>query len=333
MRYGFPTGYKSRLSLLETVNGINDINRELLKEFNERYSLLELVCPTFVRTDSGINEDALALDRPVNFDIKVTSDIVEYVVAVEKWTRYALYKYDININDGIFTNTKTVRRDIAATNVHSVLIEQLSVEIALRKENHNSDTLIKHCHTLYESIRNVDVFISNKYSISQKLPSEVPIYTTQQLENLYPALSPQEREIRISRKHDAFFLVGIGRRLNSGTSHGKRPYDTYDWNLTAELIVNFDHLKSAVSIAMIGLKVDAQTLIDQAAITGNTHKATKLYHNLITKNELPESLGISINKSRLHQFLLEKIHIAEVQHSVWSTKLEEFLEKNNIDTL
>ena len=333
MRYGFPTGYKSRLTIFETVNAINDINRELLNEFNERYSLLELTCPLFVRTDSGINEDALKKDRPVNFDVKVTSDIVEYMVSVNKWTRYALYKYDVPIDEGIITQTSSVKRDIPASNTHSILVDQFSIEIALRKENHNYDTLINHCQQLYEALRNVDIMIAKKYSLVEKLPDEAPVYTSQQLENLYPALSPKERETRISRKHAAFFLVGIGSRLNSGSSHSKRAFDVYDWNLSAELIVNFDLLKSAESIAEIGLKVDAQSLIDQAAISGLSTKHTKLYHNLITKNELPTSLGIQIYKSRLYQWLLEKIHIAEVQHSVWSTKMEEFLEKNNIDTL
>lgn len=333
MRYKFPTGYTSRLNARETVNAINDVKYHLRQNFHFQYTLLELTPPLFVKTKSGINKDALSLDRPINFDIKATDDVVEYFTSLDKWTRYALYKYDIKLNSGIICEHRSVKRDINLSNTHSILIDETAIELSMRKENKNLDNLIFHCKKLYENIRRVDTILNKKYMLVEKTKDEVLVFTTQQLENMYPALSPQERELRVARKHGPFFLIGTGTRLNSGSTHSTRPFDVQDLSLTAELIVNIDVLMTTVSVATIGFKVDLQTLIDQASISGNSEKMNTVFHRLIQRNKIPTSLGIKVFNSRLNLWLLEKVHIAEVQHSVWSSKFEEFLVKNNIDTL
>jgi aspartate--ammonia ligase len=42
------------------------------------------------------------------------------------------------------------------------------------------------------------------------LPDDILFITTQELENVYPDLTPKEREYEITKKYKAVFLMQIG---------------------------------------------------------------------------------------------------------------------------
>ena len=54
-------------------------------------------------------------------------------------------------------------------------------------------------------------------SLHTKLPSEVFFITTQELEDLYPDLTPKQREDEICKKKGVVFLMQIGKILKSGS--------------------------------------------------------------------------------------------------------------------
>ena len=69
-----------------------------------------------------------------------------------------------------------------------------------------------------------------------ELPGQVTFVTAQELEDLYPELSPKERENAIVREHGAVFLMGIGGKLKSGQPHDGRAPDYDDWNLNGDIL-------------------------------------------------------------------------------------------------
>ena len=71
----------------------------------------------------------------------------------------------------------------------------------------------------------------------------------------------------------------------------------------------------------MGVRVNADTLKRQCEITGDTDRLDKYdYHKMILNNELPLTIGGGIGQSRLCMVMLEKLHIGEVQASVWDNE-------------
>jgi len=67
--------------------------------------------------------------------------------------------------------------------------------------------------------------------IPKFLPEDIFFITTQELEDMYPELSPKEREDAIAKEKKAIFLMKIGGVLKSGKKHDGRAPDYDDWTL------------------------------------------------------------------------------------------------------
>ena len=57
------------------------------------------------------------------------------------------------------------------------------------------------------------------------------------------------------------------------------------------------------------------------------------YHQAVLNCELPYTIGGGIGQSRICMFFLKKIHIGEVQVSVWNDEIIEDCQKANITLL
>ena len=63
------------------------------------------------------------------------------------------------------------------------------------------------------------------------------------------------------------------------------------------------------------------------------HKLDNDYAKQVLNNELPLTIGGGIGQSRLCMFFLKKMHIGEVQVSIWKEEDIERLAKENIKLL
>ena len=57
------------------------------------------------------------------------------------------------------------------------------------------------------------------------------------------------------------------------------------------------------------------------------------FHKAILENKLPLTIGGGIGQSRLCMLLLQKVHIGEVQASIWDDETLLAFKKNNINLL
>ena len=80
----------------------------------------------------------------------------------------------------------------------------------------------------------------------------------------------------------------------------------------------------------MGIRVDPESLDRQLEVTGTTERRSLLFHEKLLSNELPLSIGGGIGQSRLCMFYLKKVHIGEVQTSIWPDDMIEDCQKNNI---
>ncbi|MGI5984315.1 MAG: aspartate--ammonia ligase, partial [Oscillospiraceae bacterium] len=159
---------------------------------------------------------------------------------------------------------------------------------------------------------------------------EVFYITAQELEDVYPNLSPKEREHEIAKKYGTVFLMEIGGALRSGKPHDGRAPDYDDWGLNGDILIWYEPLKCAVEISSMGIRVNAESMDKQLKIAGCDDRRNLLYHKMLLNNELPLTIGGGIGQSRISMLLLNKVHVGEVQVSVWDEQTIEVCEKAGI---
>ena len=67
----------------------------------------------------------------------------------------------------------------------------------------------------------------------------------------------------------------------------------------------------------MGIRVNAQSLQSQLQASNTLERLNLPYHQAVLKNEYPFTIGGGIGQSRLCMLLLQKVHIGEVQSSIW----------------
>jgi aspartate--ammonia ligase len=71
----------------------------------------------------------------------------------------------------------------------------------------------------------------------------------------------------------------------------------------------------------MGIRVNKHTLLQQLEIKGALERKEFQWHKRLLNGELPLSIGGGIGQSRLCMFYLRKLHIGEVQASVWPNSM------------
>ena len=67
----------------------------------------------------------------------------------------------------------------------------------------------------------------------------------------------------------------------------------------------------------MGIRVDPASLDRQLTLAGCDDRRELPYHRMLLNGELPLTIGGGIGQSRLSMLLLGKVHIGEVQASIW----------------
>jgi len=315
-------GYKSYMTLMETEVAIKETKDFFERDLSRKLNLTRVSAPLFVLPKSGLNDNLNGVERPVGFDLKETGEVAEIVQSLAKWKRMALYRYGIEANHGIYTDMNAIRRDEDLDNLHSVYVDQWDWEKVITKDKRTKEYLEETVIKIYKVLRDLELFLYNRYPYLQRnLPEEIKFITTQELEDMYPDLSPAERENKIAEKYYAVFLEKIGGELESGIKHDGRAPDYDDWELNGDILVWNPVLKRAFEISSMGIRVDEEALEKQLKIRDCEDRKEFKYHKMLLEGKLPLTIGGGIGQSRMCMFFLRKAHIGEVQASVWPEKM------------
>jgi aspartate--ammonia ligase len=164
------------------------------------------------------------------------------------------------------------------------------------------------------------------------LPPSIRFVHSEDLAARFPDLEPRERENAICREAGAVFVIGIGSVLADGRPHDGRAADYDDWTtetgggrrgLNGDILVWYPPLKRAMELSSMGIRVDPETMRRQLALKGEERKAALPFHRRLLAGELPQTIGGGIGQSRLCMFFLRKIHVGEVQASIWPEAMRE----------
>jgi aspartate--ammonia ligase len=141
--------------------------------------------------------------------------------------------------------------------------------------------------------------------------------TTQELEDMYPTLTPKERENAFLKEHKTALIMQIGGKLNSGAPHDGRAPDYDDWQLNGDIMFYNELLEQAFEISSMGIRVDEQSLDKQLKERGCDDRRELPFHKLLLAGKLPLTIGGGIGQSRLCMLMMGLAHIGEVQSSIW----------------
>ncbi|MCX6749997.1 MAG: aspartate--ammonia ligase [Candidatus Pacearchaeota archaeon] len=335
--------YKSKLNLIDTEIGIKLIKDTFERKIAERLSLQRVSAPRFLLVGKGLQDDLAGTQIPVSFKTKFTDATIEMVHSLAKWKRHALQKYGFKHGTGLYTDMDAIRKDEDVDNIHSIYVDQWDWELIISKEQRNITFLKEIVRKIYTGILKTEEIVAGTFpKLKPRLPKEIKFIHSEELEEMYPKLSPKEREDRITEKYGAVFIIGIGHPLKSGKPHDLRAADYDDWStpsgektkgLNGDLLFWDDLRKSALELSSMGIRVDATALLKQLEFMGLIDRKELEFHKRIIEEKLPLSIGRGIGQSRLCMFLLQKIHIGEVQVSVWPEKMIKDCEKKGITLL
>ena len=323
--------YQSRLDLIETELAIKQVKDAFEKNLAQALDLTRVSAPLFVPAGSGINDDLNGVERPVSFDVKATGSTVEIVHSLAKWKRYALKKYGFPVHRGLYCDMNAIRRDEELDELHSVYVDQWDWEKVIAREDRTPAFLEATVRTIYAVMRQTAQGICDAFpALENYFPEKISFVTTQELEDAYPGLTPKAREREAVRKYGAVFLKNIGGKLRSGSKHDGRAPDYDDWNLNGDILIYYPPLDCAFELSSMGIRVDEKSLLSQLEAEDCTDRLNLPFHRALAAGELPLTMGGGIGQSRLCMIMLNKVHIGEVQVSVWDEKTHTLCKNENI---
>ena len=329
-----PEGYKPILDVYDTQRAIAYIKQTFQEEFSEALHLKRVSAPLFVTEDSGLNDNLNGVERPVCFDVPAVGADAQVVHSLAKWKRLALKRYRFTVGNGLYTDMNAIRRDEDLDNVHSIYVDQWDWEKVITRENRNLDYLQMIVRAIVRAICNTNDRLRVRYpQLRTELSPDVSFITSQELEDLYPDLTPVQREDAYVREHPTACIMQIGGALKSGIPHGGRAPDYDDWDLNCDIFFWDAVLERALEVSSMGIRVDAESLDRQLTIAGCDDRRALPFHRMLLSDQLPLTIGGGIGQSRLCMLIMGCAHIGEVQSSIWDQETADACEKAGIPLL
>ena len=300
-----PEGYTSPLTIRETEVAIKEVKDFFERALAKSLHLTRVSAPLFVKPSTGLNDNLNGVERPVAFGIKEQNDdVAEIVHSLAKWKRYALKRYGFHSGEGLYTDMNAIRRDEDTDNLHSIYVDQWDWEKVISREERNTETLQYTVRKVYEALKETESYISRRYNyIEPILPEEITFITSQELEDMYPGMTPKDRERAFAKEKKAIFVSQIGK------------------------------LDIALELSSMGVRVDEDSLRRQLKEAGCEERAELPFQKSLLAGELPYTIGGGIGQSRICMFCLRKAHIGEVQSSIWPDETVEAAEAAGIHLL
>lgn len=320
--------YTPLLDVWQTEQGIKRIKDFFQMNLSTELHLRRVTAPLFVMKGLGINDDLSGTERPVTFPVKALGDSpAEVVHSLAKWKRLSLAEHNVQPGHGIYTDMNAIRADEDLDNLHSLYVDQWDWEAVITPAQRTTAFLHDVVRRIYAAIRRTEYLTCEHYpQIHPFLPDDIFFIHSEELLQRYPHLTPKEREDAICREHGAVFITGIGARLSNGEKHDGRSPDYDDWStpgddglpgLNGDILIWYPPLGRSIELSSMGIRVDKEALLRQLALEVKEERLSLYFHQRLVAGELPLCIGGGIGQSRLCMVLLHKVHIGEIQASIW----------------
>ncbi|WP_159566249.1 aspartate--ammonia ligase [Budvicia diplopodorum] len=303
------------------------------RQMEQKLGLVEVQAPILSRVGDGTQDNLSGHEKAVQVKVKaIPGATFEVVHSLAKWKRQILGRFGFTADEGIYTNMKALRPDEDRLSaIHSVYVDQWDWERVMLDTQRTSAYLKETVRTIYSAIKETEAAVAQEFGLKPSLPAEIHFVHSESLLQRYPDLDAKGRERAITKELGAVFLMGIGGKLSHGESHDVRAPDYDDWTsegtegngLNGDILVWNSILEDAFELSSMGIRVDAQTLKRQLALTDDEGRLSLEWHQSLLRGEMPQTVGGGIGQSRLVMLLLQQKHIGQVQCGVWAPELRE----------
>ena len=325
-------GYKQLLDPIQTELGIKQIKDFFQANLSTALRLRRVTAPLFVLRGLGLNDDLNGVERPVSFPIMdMGEQVAEVVHSLAKWKRVMLAEYDIQPGYGLYTDMNAIRGDEELDNIHSLYVDQWDWCRTIRQEDRNLTFLKRIVRDIYSAIMRTEYLVCESYpQIKPFLPEEIHFIHSEELLQMYPDMTPKQREDAICKKYGAVFIMGIGGKLSNGEKHDGRAPDYDDWStpnedgykgLNGDILIWYPVLGRSIELSSMGIRVDKEALLRQLELENKMDRLNLFFHKKLMNDEIPLSIGGGIGQSRLCMVLLHKAHVGEIQASIWPDEM------------
>ena len=150
--------------------------------------------------------------------------------------------------------------------------------------------------------------------------------------DLYPDLTPKQREYEIVKLHGAVFIEQIGGKLKSGEPHDGRAPDYDDWKLNGDIIVYYPVLDIALELSSMGIRVDEISLHEQLKAAGCEEREKLAFRRVLLHDFSRIHHRRGIGQSCIRMFFKESPY-RQIQSSLWPDEVREEAKKAGIPLL
>ncbi len=341
VEYFYPADYKPALSQEQTEKAIIDIKTFFQTYLSAQLRLRRVTAPLYLAAGTGLNDDLNGVEMPVSFQPKGMDGIkAELVQSLAKWKRNVLADFHVPEGYGIYTDMNAVRPDEDPDNLHSYYVDQWDWEQTITPQQRSLDFLKKTVEKIYTAITATEFLVYESYpQIKPVLPEKITFIHTEELLKDFPGETATERESKAAEKYGAIFVTGIGGLMSNGQIHDGRAPDYDDWStqnsdgyqgLNGDIVVWNPVMQRSFELSSMGIRVDREALLRQLEIRGLNERKELYFHKRLLAGELPLSIGGGIGQSRLCMFFLRKVHVGEVQASIWPDRIVNECRRCNI---
>lgn len=313
---------------------ISFVKSHFSRQLEEKLGLIEVQAPILSRLGDGTQDNLSGSEKAVQVKVKTLPQAqFEVVHSLAKWKRKTLGQHDFSAGEGLYTHMKALRPDEDRLSpVHSVYVDQWDWERVMGDGERHLGTLKQTVETIWAAIKATEAAVSEQFGLKAALPEQIHFVHSETLQSRFPELDAKGRERAITKELGAVFLIGIGGKLGDGKRHDVRAPDYDDWTtpceggfagLNGDILVWNPVLEDAFEISSMGIRVDAEALKRQLALTGDEDRLALEWHQALLKGEMPQTIGGGIGQSRLTMLLLQLPHIGQVQCGVWPAQLQE----------
>ena len=320
-------------SFILQQNEISFVKNTFTQYLIDKLGVIEVQGPILSQVGNGMQDNLSGIEKAVQVNVKcIPGATFEVVHSLAKWKRHTLGRFGFQEGEGLFVHMKALRPDEDSLDpTHSVYVDQWDWERVISEEERNEKTLRETVQNIFRIIKHMEHEVWYKYPEAvKKLPEDIFFIDSEELLQKYPNLSSKERENAICKEHGCVFIQRIGDKLSNGEPHDGRAPDYDDWDLNGDILFWFEPLNCALEISSMGIRVNEESLRRQLALSHKEERATLPYHKMLLEGKLPLTIGGGIGQSRLCMLLLDRVHIGEVQASIWPEEMREECEKHNI---
>ncbi len=315
-----PKNYISKLNLRETQEAQNFIKNELISLIDEHLEVLLIREPKVSANKisaSGFLDDN---DRTINFDSSNDNVIHVLYSQYRYWLTDVLKKLDIKNNNGIAVFTNYISRDSQITNISS--FEKNLLQIEYRYDNlKDSYTKAKELTEILSKIfYKLEAKVIKRYKLDKKIPMKITLKEVNKFGNK-----------KYFESTSASIASERGVFIFSNKRKSKSDKSIFN-NFELLLLAYSKPIDKAYTIFSIQ---DRMTLEELEPLTADSEITMEeyLFRKNILKNEDIKSINISIDLDTLSMFLLEKIHILEIQTGNSVEEIEKILSSADIKHL